>query len=107
MSSVSAQLPNQFADISVPIGRGFDRAAAGNVKPPAEHTPHGSVRTDKAGNDGRSLHVHAVDAGPDLLDHFDFAVDANAEPVDFDEIILGFIGKIVERRTDAKRHDDE
>jgi hypothetical protein len=40
---------------------------------------------------------------PDLLDRFEVVVDPDAEPSDWDEAILDFLEKVVERRRSQRK----
>lgn len=46
--------------------------------------------------------MQVVYAQTDLADRFEVVVDPDAEPADFDEALLDFLDKIVERRLATK-----
>lgn len=45
--------------------------------------------------------VSETDLG--LLDRFDLVVDADAEPVDLDQVLLDFVERIIERRLSRRK----
>jgi len=49
------------------------------------------------------LQVVSADHDLDLLDRFKVVVDPDAEPADWDEAILDFIEKVVERRHSQRK----
>jgi len=70
------------------------------VRPAHPRPLHLSRQVTAGGADqaAEKIPVPVVSADRELLDRFDLVVDLTAAPVDFDEVIVDFLEKIVEQR---------